>query len=74
VRQCCREAGLSSCAECKAFADPKNCKKFNNFFSKAIGLVLRSDRGACIAQIKEKGLQGHAEDMALRKRQTMRPS
>jgi hypothetical protein len=65
--------GYSSCAGCTTFADPKDCKKFNNFFSKTIGFILRSDRRACITQIREKGLQGHAEEMALHKRQTIRP-
>ena len=41
--------------------------------SKAIGVVLRSDRRACILQIRERGLQGHAENMALHKVQTIRP-
>jgi hypothetical protein len=72
VRQCCQEAKLSSCADCKTFSDPRDCKKYNNFISKAIGIVLRSDRRACIMQIKEKGLQKHAEDMALNRRQTIR--
>ncbi len=71
VRSCCREAKYSSCAECGKFDDPKECKKFHNFFSRAIGLVLRSDRAACISQIKAMGLQGHAEDMASKKRQTI---
>lgn len=72
VRTCCREAKLSSCAECTAFPDPKDCRKFHNLFSRTIGFLLRSDRPACIAQIKSKGLRGHAEDMALHERQTIR--
>jgi hypothetical protein len=73
VRTCCREAKLTSCAECPACADPKDCRKFYNYFSRTIGFFLRSDRPACIAQIKSKGLRGHAKDMALHKRQTIRP-
>ena len=72
VRECCREAGLASCADCRTYPNPQDCGKFNNFFSKAIGFVFRSDRRACIMQIRDKGLQGHAEDMALHRRQTMR--
>ena len=72
VRECCREAGLASCADCRTYSNPQDCQKFNNFFSKAIGFVFRSDRRACIMQIREKGFQGHAEDMALHRRQTMR--
>jgi hypothetical protein len=72
VRTCCVEANYSSCAECKTFADPKDCGKFNNVISRAVGFLLRSDRRACIMQIREKGLKSHAEDMALHKRQTIR--
>jgi hypothetical protein len=73
VRTCCKEQGYSSCADCTTVADLKDCRKFTNFLSKAIGVVLRSDRRACILQIRERGLQGHAEDMALHKVQTIRP-
>jgi hypothetical protein len=73
VRACCREQGYLSCADCKTIADPADCKKFNNFISKTIGFVLRSDRRACIMQIREHGLKVHADDMALHKRQTIRP-
>ncbi len=73
VRTCCKEHGNSSCADCTTVADPNNCRTFTNFMSRTIGFVLRSDRRACIMQIRERGLQGHAEDMALRKRQTIRP-
>jgi hypothetical protein len=53
-----------TCAECAEFADPHTCKKFNNFMSKLFGLVFKSDRAACIAQIKHLGLDGHAKVMA----------
>ena len=67
VRACCREAKFSSCAECVTIPDPKDCKKFNNLFTKTIGFVLRSDRRACNMQIRTKGLLAHAEDMAYKK-------
>jgi hypothetical protein len=72
VRTCCTETGYSSCADCTEFDDPKDCRKFHNFISRTIGFVLRSDRPACIAQIRRKGLEGHAENMASNKRQTIR--
>jgi hypothetical protein len=72
VRTCCIDRGFTSCAECDAFADPKACRKFNNVVSKTIGFLLRSDRAACIMQIKTQGLAGHAKDMAMNKRQTIR--
>lgn len=71
VRSCCLNAGYSSCVECKEFSVPKERKKFNNVFSRVIGMVLRSDRAACIAQIKAIGLERHAEDMASKRRRTI---
>lgn len=72
VRTCCLETGYSSCADCTEFADPKNCRKFSNFVSRVIGLMLRSDCRACISQIRQKGIEAHADNMAARKRQTIR--
>lgn len=72
VRACCIEHAYSSCAECKEFTDPRECKKYNNFISKVFGFVFRSDRAACIAQIKELGLKGHADKMTAEKKQTIR--
>ena len=64
VRACCAEKHLGSCAECAEFPDPRACPKFNNVVSKLFGLVFRSDRAACIAQIKRLGPEGHAKRMA----------
>jgi hypothetical protein len=64
VRLCCIENGYSSCADCKEFTDPMDCKTFNNFMSKLFGFIFRSDRAACIAQIQKMGLQAHADNMA----------
>ncbi len=72
VRTCCLENDYSSCAECRTVADPRDCKKFNNFISKLFGLIFRSDRRACIVQIAQKGLQGHAQLMAAGQTQTIR--
>ena len=68
VRSCCLERGYASCAECADFPDPMKCEKFNNFFSKVFGLLFRSDRAACVRQIRSLGLEGHAKDMAEKKR------
>jgi len=72
VRTCCIENGYSSCADCREFSNPGECKKYNNFFSKIIGFALRSDRAACIMQIKEIGIQGHADTMSKQKKQTIK--
>jgi hypothetical protein len=74
VRTCCGENGYASCAECSTVADPRNCKKFNNIISKLFGLIFRSDRRACIVQIREKGLQAHADLMAASQTQSIRRS
>ena len=72
VRSCCQERKCATCAECVGYSNASDCKKFNNFMSKLFGLLLRSDRAACIAQVKRLGVQGHAEDMARQKRQTIK--
>lgn len=72
VRSCCRDGGLSSCAECGEFSEPKDCKKFNNLISKIFGLIFRSDRAASIRQIREIGIEGHADDMAGKRRHTIK--
>ena len=72
VRSCCLERGYASCAECSDFTEPMNCGKFNNFLSKVFGLIFRSDRAACIRQIRSLGLEGHAKDMAEKKRPTIK--
>jgi hypothetical protein len=65
--------GIASCAECNEFADPKACKKFNNIMSKVFALLFKSNRPACVAQIKELGLEGHAKKMAELKKHSLKP-
>jgi len=72
VRSCCIDNQYASCAECKEFADPKDCKKFNSFLSKTFGFIFRSNRAVCITQIKELGIQGHADRMAELKRPSLK--
>jgi hypothetical protein len=72
VRSCCAQKQIATCAECVDFPDPRACRKFNNFMSKLFAVVYRSDRAACITQIKDIGLEGHAKVMAQSGRQTIR--
>lgn len=72
VRSCCRKHNLSSCAGCADFADPRECKKFNNFIARLFGLIFRSDRAACIAQIRQLGIAGHARCMAEKRIHTIK--
>ena len=72
VRSCCIGHQQASCADCAEHADAMDCAKFNNFISKTVGFLLRSDRAACINQIKSLGVDDHARNMAQNKRQTIR--
>ena len=73
IRSCCIEHGYASCADCEEFTDPHDCRKFHNLFSRAIGFVLRSDRRACVYQIRERGREEHAAAMAELGRPSIRP-
>jgi hypothetical protein len=66
------ERKYASCAECVDYPSVPDCRKFNNVISKLIGMLLRSDRAACIAQVKQLGVQGHAVNMAENKRHSIR--
>jgi len=72
VRTCCKERGIDNCSECAEHINPKTCPKFNNFFSKVIGFVLRSNRKACIDRIREIGLEGFAREMSEKNAQTIK--
>ncbi len=72
VRSCCTTRNLKTCAECAEFANPQACKKFNNFMAKMFGFLFKSDRAACIAQIRKQGIEGHARIMAESARHTIK--
>ena len=72
VRTCCLENDYTSCADCKEFEDPNQCKKFNNFMSKFFGFIFRSDKKACIDLIKEKGYQNFTQHMAREEKMTIK--
>lgn len=72
IRVCCMEPGYATCADCAEFKNPNDCRKFNNMMAKVFGLLFRSDRAACVAQIRELGVQGHADRMTEQRRQTIR--
>jgi len=72
VRTCCIERGIATCAECTDFGDPRKCRKYDNAVSKLFGLLFRSDRAACVDQIRRLGLEGHAAAMAERGAHTIR--
>lgn len=72
IRSCNKEHGYGSCADCKEFSNPMECKKYNNFMSKMIGFILKSDRNACISLIRSKGYENFASYMAENKMQTIK--
>jgi hypothetical protein len=72
IRKCNLENKLGSCAECREFSDPMECKKYNNCISKIFGLIFRSNRQACIARIKEIGLEKFAQEMAEKKQHSLK--
>lgn len=66
VRACCSDKRITTCADCIEFENARDCPKFNNVVSKIFGFVFRSDRAACIEQIRHLGVEGHARTMAER--------
>ncbi|MFZ2445423.1 MAG: DUF3795 domain-containing protein [Syntrophobacteraceae bacterium] len=72
VRACCLARGYATCAECGDYSDPRACGKYNNFISKLFGLVFNSNRAACIDQLKDLGIEGHAKKMAEMRMRTIR--
>jgi hypothetical protein len=72
IRACNIMNNYNSCADCKEFADPMECGKFNNFFSKIFALIFKSDRAACIAKIKSGGYEEYAAFMADQKLQSIK--
>lgn len=48
-----------------------DCKKFNNFISRMMGLVFNSNRAACVEEIRQMGLQIYAAKMADLRKQTL---
>jgi len=72
IRSCCRENQFATCADCREFPNPNDCRKFNNWVAKVFGFIFRSDRPACIRQIRELGVAGHAEEMTRQKRHSIK--
>ena len=72
IRVCCMDNEYLTCADCNDFESPSDCRKFNNWLSKIFSLIFRSDRAACIQQIKDIGIQGHTDKMTEQKRQSIK--
>jgi hypothetical protein len=72
VRSCCLEKKYLSCAECTQFPNPMDCAMYNNVIARLFGFIFRSDRAACIRQIRDLGIQGHADTMTEQRRQSIK--
>lgn len=64
IRSCCIEHKYLSCANCTTHSDPNRCSFFNNLVSKIFAFIFKSDRKACIEQIRIKGIEHHAREMS----------
>ena len=67
VKNCCRESGIRSCADCESHEKVNECKKFNNIFSKAFKLIFGSNRRWCIERIRQVGYEEYAKEADLSK-------
>jgi hypothetical protein len=54
------------------YEDPNDCGKYNTIIARLFGLLLRSDRRACIMQIKQSGIVAFTQTMAANKAMTLR--
>jgi hypothetical protein len=66
-RKCCAEHQYATCANCKEFADAKDCRHFNTFIAKTMSLLFNSNRPAGVRKIRELGPEGFAAFMAEKK-------
>ncbi|HUV66015.1 MAG TPA: DUF3795 domain-containing protein [Sedimentisphaerales bacterium] len=57
VKKCAAGRNYSTCAECGDFEDLKGCGKLNNFVSKIMGFVFRTNRIGNLRRIREIGLE-----------------
>ena len=68
----CEENQYQTCADCEEYDNPRECRKFSNLMSKLFALIFRSDRGACIDNISELGIQNYADKMTALKQQSIK--
>ena len=70
-RACCLENGYATCADCTTYADPRDCPKFDNPFSRVFGVLFNSDRAACVREVRRLGRPAYATFMAEQGLQTL---
>lgn len=64
IRKCNISNNYKSCADCTKYADPAECRDFNNLISRVIGFIFRSNRRGSIVYIKKNGYDSYASFMA----------
>jgi hypothetical protein len=64
VKNCCKDNGYKSCADCGTYKNPDDCKNFNNFISKIFKVIFRSNRKGCIDKIRSVGYDEFAKEMS----------
>lgn len=57
VRKCAMDANFDTCAQCGEFKELRCCRKLNNFVSKLMGFMFRTDRMGNLERIREIGLE-----------------
>jgi hypothetical protein len=66
-RKCCAEHQYATCADCKEFADARDCRHFNTFIARLMSVLFNSNRPAGVRKIRKLGTEGFAAFMAERK-------
>jgi hypothetical protein len=72
IRKCCTEKEISTCAHCDEHQEVNNCGKFNNFISKIISFIFRTDRSSSLKKIKEEGREKYANEMEESKKMALK--
>ena len=61
VKACAVEHEYSTCADCEMYAEFKDCGKLNNFVSKVLGFIFRTNRIVNLDIIKRDGVDALKE-------------
>ncbi len=59
IRECCKERGYRTCAECDTVED---CKLLNSFTHKVARIIFGSDKKGNLAKIKALGVEAFVQD------------
>ncbi len=65
MKACAMERGYTTCADCTAFSNLKDCRKLNNLVANFFGFIFRTDRIGNLNRIREVGLDRFIEEKRL---------